>query len=81
LRLDDRGFKQLAAASRKWLREAERIEEAAAARLEHRSDGDGDGGVETGLVVMVFEGRSGDGRTERARTRDRDTAVSGTARD
>ena len=32
LRLDDRGFKQLAAASRKWLREAERIEEATAAR-------------------------------------------------
>jgi DNA-binding transcriptional ArsR family regulator len=76
LRLDDRGFKQLAAASRKWLREAERIEEAAAARLERGTDGDGDGGVESGLVVMVFEGRSGGraGDTDGTRARD---AVSG----
>jgi DNA-binding transcriptional ArsR family regulator len=85
LRLDDRGFKQLAAASRKWLREAERIEEAAAARLERApSDGDGDGGIEGGLVVMVFEGRSGNGRGDRAgvaRTGDRDAAVTGSARD
>jgi DNA-binding transcriptional ArsR family regulator len=87
LRLDDRGFKQLAAASRKWLREAERIEEAAAARLERGSsegDGDGDGGIEGGLVVMVFEGRSGNGRGDRAavaRTGDRDAAVTGSARD
>jgi DNA-binding transcriptional ArsR family regulator len=84
LRLDDRGFKQLAAASRKWLREAERIEEAAAARLERgASDGDGVGGVEGGLVVMVFEGR-GNGRGDRdmaARSGDRDAAVTGSARD
>ena len=81
LRLDDRGFKQLAAASRKWLREAERIEEAAAERLESESDDDGNGGLETGLVVMVFEGRSGTGRDDRARTRGRDGAVSGSAGD
>jgi DNA-binding transcriptional ArsR family regulator len=59
LRLDDRGFKQLAAASRKWLREAERIEEAAAARLDGASSGDSDGPIEGGVVVMVFEGHSG----------------------
>jgi DNA-binding transcriptional ArsR family regulator len=77
LRLDDHGFKQLAAASRKWLREAERIEEAAVARLDRGSSkGDGDGGVEGGLVVMVFEGRSGDA-SGRAPARDGDAAVSG----
>ena len=76
LRLDDRGFKQLAAASRKWLREAERIEEAAAARLE----GDGDGGVEGGVVVMVFEGRAGDARGA-GRSNDRDGAVTGSIAD
>jgi DNA-binding transcriptional ArsR family regulator len=83
LRLDDHGFKQLAAASRKWLREAERIEEAAAARLERETSIDGDGGVEGGLVVMVFEGRAGharnDGDTDGMRGRD--AAVSGGVRD
>jgi DNA-binding transcriptional ArsR family regulator len=82
LRLDDRGFKQLAAASRKWLREAERIEEAAVARLDGAAgdDGDGDGAVEGGLVVMVFEGRSGGARGE-ARAPERDGAVTGSAVD
>jgi DNA-binding transcriptional ArsR family regulator len=80
LRLDDRGFKQLAAASRKWLREAERIEEAAVARLDGgAADGDGHRSLEGGLVVMVFEGRSGD--RERGAQRARDTAVSGTPAD
>jgi len=76
LRLDDRGFRQLAAASRKWLREAERIEEAAAERLERGTDSDGDACVDAGLVVMVFEGRSGDPRSDTDRTREPD-AVSG----
>jgi DNA-binding transcriptional ArsR family regulator len=86
LRLDDRGFKQLAAASRKWLREAERIEEAAAERLDHApgedGNGGGDGGVEGGLVVMVFEGRSGSARERGGvRARHRDGAVTGSATD
>jgi len=86
LRLDDRGFKQLAAASRKWLREAERIEEAAAARLDRPSgeggNGDGDGGVEGGLVVMVFEGRSANARERGGvRARHRDAAVTGSGAD
>jgi DNA-binding transcriptional ArsR family regulator len=76
LRLDDRGFRQLAAASRKWLREAERIEEAAAERLERGTDGDGDACVEGGLVVMVFESRSGRPRSDTDEIRGRD-AVSG----
>jgi DNA-binding transcriptional ArsR family regulator len=76
LRLDDPGFRQLAAASRKWLREAERIEEAAAERLERGTDGDGDAGVDAGLVVMVFEGRSGKTRSDTDEARGRD-AVSG----
>jgi DNA-binding transcriptional ArsR family regulator len=80
LRLDDRGFKQLAAASRKWLREAERIEEAAVARLERGPGEDGDGGVEGGLVVMVFEGRAG-GVGGATRAPDGDGAVTGSAVD
>ena len=83
LRLDDRGFKQLAAASRKWLREAERIEEAAAERLDRGStEDDGDGGIEGGLVVMVFEGRAGDARHDGgAAGRPRDAAVSSSVAD
>jgi DNA-binding transcriptional ArsR family regulator len=58
LRLDERGLKQLATATRKWLREAERIEEAAAKRLDGASpdgDGNGHGTTDAGLVVMLFE--------------------------
>lgn len=81
LRLDDRGFKQLAAASRKWLREAERIEEAAAARLDRCSDADGtEEAVEAGVVVMVFEGRGRDDDTASA-AQGRDPAVSGRTAD
>jgi len=67
MRLDERGFKQLAATTRKWLREAERIEEAAAKRLDAASDNDGNDGndgngppLEVGLVVMLFEARPGE---------------------
>jgi DNA-binding transcriptional ArsR family regulator len=61
LRLDERGWQQLASATRKWLREAERIEESAAARLAKAAD-DGGGGtaLDAGLVVMLFEGRPTD---------------------
>jgi DNA-binding transcriptional ArsR family regulator len=61
LRLDERGWQQLATASRKWLREAERIEESAAARLAKAAAGDGGGApLDTGLVMMLFEGRPSD---------------------
>jgi hypothetical protein len=62
LRLDERGWQQLAAATRKWLREAERIEETAAKRLDKAGDAATDGAAgtfDTGLVVMLFEGRPG----------------------
>ena len=63
LRLDERGFKELADAAQSWLREAARIEKGAARRLARR-----DGGkevapaVDAGLVVMVFEGRDPGGQ-------------------
>ena len=66
LRLDERGWQQLAVATRKWLSEAEKIQETAAKRLE-RADGDA-GAVDASVVVMLFEGtrppngdESGDG--------------------
>jgi DNA-binding transcriptional ArsR family regulator len=63
LPLDDRGFEELASATRRWLDEAEKIGAAAADRLgttdgaNHRQHADGS--IETGLVVMLFEGRPG----------------------
>ena len=77
LRLDEQGFQELATASREWLDETQRIEAAAAKRIA-AANGDGqDAAVETGVVVMLFEGRpgaggSGDGgrrRTTRPRAR------------
>src|SRR5262245_47497214 len=59
MRLDERGWQQLATATRKWLREAERIEESAAARLA-KAAGDNGTTLETGLVMMLFEGRPAD---------------------
>ena len=62
LRLDERGWQQLAAATRKWLREAERIEETAAKRLAKDGaapEAAGDGTLDVGLVLMLFEGRPG----------------------
>jgi DNA-binding transcriptional ArsR family regulator len=57
LRLDERGWQQLAAATRKWLNEAERIQETAAKRLERAGDGAGnEEAVDAGVVVMLFEG-------------------------
>jgi DNA-binding transcriptional ArsR family regulator len=59
LHLDDRGFEELAAATRTWLEAAEKIGAAAAERLsKNHAGGDGaDAAVDTGLVVMLFEGR------------------------
>jgi DNA-binding transcriptional ArsR family regulator len=72
LRLDQPGFEQLAAATRKWLGDAEKIGEAAGKRLERAGVGSADESVDVGLVVMVFEGRrvedgtpDGDGRAQR----------------
>ncbi|HEX2105218.1 MAG TPA: winged helix-turn-helix domain-containing protein [Solirubrobacteraceae bacterium] len=60
LRLDPRGWAELAEATRAWLDEAEKIGEAAAERLARGSaDSDGDAGparpLDAGLVVMLFE--------------------------
>ena len=62
VRLDADGWQQLAEATRRWLDEAERIEQAAAKRLGRGGvDGDGDGdaamprSLDAGLVVMLFE--------------------------
>jgi DNA-binding transcriptional ArsR family regulator len=63
LQLDDRGFEELASATRRWLDEAEEIGAAAAERLGHSGKNNDDGGgppVDTGLVVMLFEGRPAD---------------------
>jgi hypothetical protein len=60
MRLDERGWQQLAAATRKWLREAERIEETASKRLDKSGDPATDGAAgafDVGLVLMLFEGR------------------------
>jgi hypothetical protein len=63
LALDDRGFEELAAATRRWLDEAEEIGAAAADRLARGARDDGRGAtIDTGLVVMLFEGRPGDDR-------------------
>ncbi len=73
LRLDERGWQQLATATRKWLREAEKIQHSAAQRMNGASPArvDGDAavdsseptraGLDVGLVVMLFEGRPGGG--------------------
>jgi DNA-binding transcriptional ArsR family regulator len=88
MRLDERGFTQLAAATRKWLREAERIEEAAGKRMDGQASNDGnDGALEVGLVVMLFEARAavegghGGDREARRQGAQRTRAVSGRGSD
>ena len=55
--LDERGWAELAEATKTWLAEADRIEEEAAKRL--AGAGDADGGtpptIDAGLVLMLFE--------------------------
>jgi DNA-binding transcriptional ArsR family regulator len=76
MQLDARGFEQLAATTRKWLGEAEKIGVDAAKRLERTATADRvDEAVDVGLVLMLFEGRpvddappgkpDADGRTQR----------------
>jgi DNA-binding transcriptional ArsR family regulator len=65
LELDDRAFAELAAATRRWLEEAEAIGAAAAERLAEHARNDGDGSataIDAGLVVMLCEGRPADDR-------------------
>ncbi len=77
LKLDEEGWSELAAASKQWLREVTKIEEAATKRLEGET-----GHVEpldVGLVILLFEAlpfaqrsapTSGRGRGARAAARD-----------
>jgi hypothetical protein len=69
LRLDERGWQQLAAATRKWLSEAEKIQETAAKRLERGGEAEA---VDAGVVLMLFEGNppsNGDGPSDGAAPR------------
>jgi DNA-binding transcriptional ArsR family regulator len=50
-KLDERGWTQLAAATKKWLAEADRIEEAARKRLDRSHEQE----LHVGLVTMLFE--------------------------
>jgi DNA-binding transcriptional ArsR family regulator len=54
LRLDERGFQQLAEAMTKWLGEADRIQDAATARLAKRTHPEEEV-VQAGLVMLGFE--------------------------
>jgi DNA-binding transcriptional ArsR family regulator len=54
LRLDEKGFQQLAAAMTKWLGEADRIQESARKRLAKVPHPEDDV-VQTGLVLLGFE--------------------------
>jgi DNA-binding transcriptional ArsR family regulator len=53
LKLDERGWSDLAAATKKWLAEAGRIEQAAEKRLAKPSGAGA--GFDVGLVMMLFE--------------------------
>jgi DNA-binding transcriptional ArsR family regulator len=53
LRLDDKGWKQLAAASKKWLAEVQKIEDGVSKRL--KSPGDEHELTDAGLVLLLFE--------------------------
>jgi DNA-binding transcriptional ArsR family regulator len=52
LRLDEQGWRRLADAIKKWLREVERIEESAQKRLGAKEHA---GEINAGLVMMLFE--------------------------
>lgn len=59
LKLDERGWKDLAAATKKWLAEADRIEGAAAKRLARAGAEDA---LDVGLVMLLFEALPFSGR-------------------
>jgi DNA-binding transcriptional ArsR family regulator len=52
LKLDERGWKELARASKRWIKEMDAIETEAQSRL---SEGDPHGSLDIGLVLMLFE--------------------------
>ena len=56
VRLDERGWKQLAAASKKWLAEVQRIEEGVGKRGKSEDEL-----TEAGLVLLLFEARATSG--------------------
>jgi DNA-binding transcriptional ArsR family regulator len=53
LKLDERAWEQLADATNKWLRDVQRIEQAAQKRLERQADSHQS--LDVGLVIMLFE--------------------------
>jgi hypothetical protein len=53
LRLDERAWTQLAEATKKWLREVQRIEDGAKKRIDRQADPHE--AVDVGLVIMLFE--------------------------
>ena len=53
MKLDDKGWKQLAAASKKWLAEVQKIEDGVQKRL--KKPGDEHDLTDVGLVVLLFE--------------------------
>ena len=53
LRMDERGWQQLAAASKKWLAEVEKIEAGVKKRL--KKPGDEHDLMDVGLVMLLFE--------------------------
>jgi DNA-binding transcriptional ArsR family regulator len=72
LQLDEKGWDQLAAASKKWLAEVQKIEDGVQKRL--RKPGDEHELTDVGLVVLLFEAlplseAAGDGAPSRARKR------------
>jgi hypothetical protein len=54
LDLDERGWTQLAEATKRWLRDVDRIEDAARERLKAKRPHDEDR-LDVGLVIMLFE--------------------------
>jgi DNA-binding transcriptional ArsR family regulator len=76
LELDERGWTQLAEATKRWLREVDRIEEGARKRRE-KKEPHPDDALNVGLVIMLFEAlpfserRRDDAESQRGRTRGR----------
>jgi hypothetical protein len=78
LRLDEKGFTDLAKVTKSWLAQMQKIESQAASRLEKA----GEDGFDAGLVILMFEAlpffeaaRDGDGRGSPKRRRGRSRAT------
>jgi DNA-binding transcriptional ArsR family regulator len=80
--LDERGWTELAAATKKWLVDADRIEQAAKKRLA-KTHTDGHRGLNVGLILMLFEAlpfserHSSADKASRSRDRRRQSESSG----